>query len=194
MNKSSSTQDPQPVTKEMVISELFSNYPEKGQKFATLMAQAGLHCVGCGAATWETLEAGMLGHGKSYEEIDRLILELNQVVMHELKFDEITLTAKAASQFLTILKKEDKEGWGLRFADKAGGCNGFEYLLDFCKEANEDDCVFDQHGVSIFVKETSLKRLLGSEIDYQEGLYGAGFKVTNPNAKSACNCGTSHNY
>ena len=32
--------------------------------------------------------------------------------------------------------------------------------------------------------------LVGTEIDYVEGLHGAGFKFKNPNVKSTCGCGS----
>ena len=36
-----------------------------------------------------------------------------------------------------------------------------------------------------------LQYLEGTEIDYVEGLHGAGFKFLNPKAKSTCGCGSS---
>ena len=136
----------------------------------------------------------MIGHGKDLQQIDQLVIDLNELLERPLDRGTISLTAKAAQKFLEASLEEGKEGWGLRFGDKAGGCSGFEYLLDFCQHAREDDLVFEQHGVMIIVNEHSAQRLMGCEIDYVEGLYGAGFKVSNPNSKSSCGCGHSHNY
>ena len=33
--------------------------------------------------------------------------------------------------------------------------------------------------------------IAGSEIDFEDALAGAEFKVKNPNAKSSCGCGVS---
>ena len=33
--------------------------------------------------------------------------------------------------------------------------------------------------------------VFGSEVDYVEGLQGAGFQVNNPNVVAACGCGSS---
>ena len=33
--------------------------------------------------------------------------------------------------------------------------------------------------------------VFGSEVDYVEGLQGAGFAVNNPNVVAACGCGSS---
>ena len=45
--------------------------------------------------------------------------------------------------------------------------------------------------VYIFVDPLSYQYLEGTEIDYVEGLHGAGFKFQNPNVKSTCGCGSS---
>jgi iron-sulfur cluster assembly protein len=182
------------ISKVMTIEEILTCFPHKSQKLAQEITNAGLHCVGCGAATWETLEAGMLGHGFSEEAIERLLKRLNEVIAEEGDPTQITMTKRAADKFLEILKEEGKEGWGLRLGDKAAGCSGFEYTLDFSDGAKEDDIVFQSHEVEIHVSKKMAKRLLGCEIDYTEGLQGGGFKISNPNVKSSCGCGTSHNY
>ncbi len=183
-----------PIIRSMTIDSIFANYPEKGQRLAQEMTSAGLHCVGCQAATWETLEVGMLGHGFEEDAIDRLVARLNEIVNKEIDPSTITLTARAAEHFKKILKQDSKQGWALRFADKPGGCNGFEYVLDFSEKALENDTIFTSHGVTIHVETDRLSRLLGCEIDYLEGLMDAGFKVSNPNVKGSCSCGHSQSY
>lgn len=178
----------------MTIEQILSAVPEKGQKIAHALTKAGLQCVGCGAATWETLEAGMYGHGFAEGDIDRLEQELNEIVNAPMETGTISMTKKAAQKFLSILEADNKAGWALRFGDKPGGCGGYEYILDFSKKADADDEVLESHGVQIHVKKNALQRLMGSEIDYQDGLQGAGFKVSNPNVKSSCSCGSSQNY
>jgi iron-sulfur cluster assembly accessory protein len=41
------------------------------------------------------------------------------------------------------------------------------------------------------VDQASLALLAGAELDYKDSLMGAHFAVKNPNATSACGCGTS---
>jgi len=179
----------------MTIEEILSSYPAKSQKLAQVLTQAGLHCVGCGAATWETLEAGVLGHGMSDEDLTRILEGLNTVLAEEeAPVDSVTLTEKAAERFFQILKEEKKEGWALRFGDKPGGCGGYEYILDFSKEAGPDDVIYHCLGVDIHINKNQLPRLLGCSIDYADGLMGGGFKVSNPNAKGSCSCGNSQSY
>ncbi len=178
----------------MTIDEILGKFPEKSQRIAQELTQAGLHCVGCQAATWETLEVGMMGHGFDDEAIEALLKRLNKVIEEKIDTSTITLTETAATKFKEILKADKKEGWGLRFGDKPGGCGGFEYILDFAKKAQDDDEVFYSQEVKIFVNRKMLHRLMGCHIDYREELMGSGFKVTNPNVKGSCSCGNSQSY
>lgn len=185
----------QSITKEMTIDEILSSFPHRSQKLVTAMAKVGLECVGCSAATYETLEAGVFGHGMSEEDLSSLLKVLNQIISEpELDKSGIHLTKAAADKFKEILAEEGKSGWGLRFGDHPGGCGGYEYELDFSQKPSEDDAVFVSHGVEVHVNKNILHRLIGSEIDYHEGLRGAGFKISNPNAKSSCGCGSSQSY
>lgn len=182
------------ISKEMTIEEILSSFPEKGQKITQEMTNAGLHCSSCSAATWETLEAGMLSHGKTPKEIDALVARLNQILTEVVDVNTISLTPKAAKKFKEILDEEGKSNWGLHFSDQPAGCSGFEYILDFSEKPEATDTIFKSEGISIHVPKTSLGRLLGCVIDYVDGLQGAGFKITNPNVKSSCGCGSSHGY
>ena len=184
----------QKVSKEMTIEEIFSRFPHKSQKLAQEMTNRGLHCVGCGAAVWETLEAGMLSHGFSDEDVEEMVDRLNMILAEKMDLASIAFTKRAADKYHQILKEEGKEGWGLRFGDKAAGCSGFEYVLAYSEKANDDDQVFVSHGIAIHVNKNDVSRLLGSEIDFVDGLNGSGFKISNPNAKGSCGCGKSQSY
>jgi iron-sulfur cluster assembly accessory protein len=136
----------------------------------------------------------MLGHGMGEDQIERLVRRLNALLEEEVDETTITLTKRAASKFMEILKEDGKEGWGLRFGEKMAGCSGFEYSLDYSEKANADDVIFISNGIEIHVQERIAPRLKGSEIDFIDGLHNSGFKISNPNAKSSCGCGSSHNY
>lgn len=182
------------IQRDMTIEDIFAKFPQKAQKLSQELTNTGLHCVGCQAATWETLEAGMLGHGYSDEEIGKLVQRLNEILAEVVDLNQINVTKRAAEKFLQILKEEGKEGYALRFGDKPAGCSGFEYTLDFSKEATDDDTVFHSNGIDVHVNKGAVSRLIGSEIDYVDGLNSPGFKITNPNAKSSCGCGKSQSY
>jgi len=184
----------QKIHRQMTIEDIFTHFPHKAQRLAQEITNAGLHCAGCQAATWETLEAGMYGHGMSDDTIDTLVNKLNAVLDEKTDLTSITLTPRAARKYLEILDEEGKHGWGIRFTEEMQGCNGFQYQLDYSETAADNDAVFVSNGIEIHVDKGILPRLLGSEIDYIEGLQNSGFKVTNPNARSSCGCGSSHGY
>lgn len=182
------------ITRDMTIEEIFKCFPGKGQKLAQEMTNSGLHCVGCSASTWETLEAGMLGHGMAESEIDGLIQRLNAILAETEDLSSITITERAAKKYLEILAEEGKTGWGMRFGEKAAGCSGFEFFLDFSEKPKVGDLVLESQGIQIHIHHKSADRLMGSVIDYIDGLHGAGFKISNPHVKSSCGCGNSHGY
>jgi iron-sulfur cluster assembly protein len=181
------------ITRGMTIDELFAKFPQKAQKLAQILSKAGLNCVGCSASTWETLESGVLRHGFSDDVLIKLLKDLNAVLEEESDPETVTLTECAAEKFKAICKAEGKENFGMRFDEKPAGCSGFEYTLDFSAKAMNDDHVIHSHGVDIHIQKKVLGRLLGCEIDYQDGLQ-SGFKITNPNVRSSCGCGSSHGY
>ena len=103
----------------------------------------------------------------------------------------ISLTGAATEKIRALLSgQESGESQALRVAVRGGGCSGFQYALAFDK-AKEDDHVFDVDGVSVVVDKVSMQFVFGSEVDYVEGLQGAGFQVNNPNVVAACGCGSS---
>ena len=103
----------------------------------------------------------------------------------------VILTELAAEKVLEIRKAESiEEDMGLRVRVVGGGCAGFSYDLYFDK-SSEMDKEFTVHGVNVIVDQMSLMYLVGTEIDYIEGLGGAGFKFNNPNVSSTCGCGSS---
>jgi iron-sulfur cluster assembly accessory protein len=103
----------------------------------------------------------------------------------------LSLTEKAVAQVRSILEREKIEGHGLRVSVVGGGCSGFSYGLDFESEKRPEDVVLEVDGITIYLDPASAKYLKGTVLDYVSGLYGAGFKFTNPNVSATCGCGTS---
>ena len=66
----------------------------------------------------------------------------------------------------------------------------FEYALALDQQKDEDH-VFEHQGVAVVVDKVSMQFVFGSEVDYVDGLQGAGFVVNNPNVVAACGCGSS---
>jgi iron-sulfur cluster assembly protein len=105
--------------------------------------------------------------------------------------EAITLSAKAVEKIGELLGSQAESGeQALRVAVRGGGCSGFQYALAF-DQAKDDDHVFEVDGVAVIVDKVSMQFVFGSEVDYVEGLQGAGFQVNNPNVVAACGCGSS---
>ena len=103
----------------------------------------------------------------------------------------ITLSDKAAEKIGELLSGQSEGGeQALRVAVRGGGCSGFQYALAL-DAAKEDDNVFEHNGVAVAVDKVSMQFVFGSEVDFVDGLQGAGFTVNNPNVVAACGCGSS---
>jgi iron-sulfur cluster insertion protein len=103
----------------------------------------------------------------------------------------LSLTPVAAEKVVEIRKSEDIEPhYALRVKVMGGGCAGFQYDL-FFDEQTEGDTIVESHGVTLVCDQMSFMYLMGTQIDYVEGLQGAGFKFENPNTTGSCGCGSS---
>jgi len=102
----------------------------------------------------------------------------------------VSLTESAAKHIAEILGQANPENKGLRIYVETGGCSGMSYAMEISPRKTGDE-VFAAYGVNLFVEERGLVYLAGSVIDYKDGLSGAGFRITNPNAKQTCGCGKS---
>ncbi len=105
----------------------------------------------------------------------------------------IKLTPAAIAKVKDILKTTypDSADMCLRVSIQGGGCSGFSYKMDFDRNINPIDKVYEFDGLKVLVDAASLTYLEVAEIDYIEKLEGAGFKFNNPNVKSTCGCGSS---
>ena len=103
----------------------------------------------------------------------------------------LALTDSAVEQIKRLIARDSRADCGLRIAVTDGGCSGFSYKLDFDNQQRPDDMVLDRQGVKVYVDNSSAPYLAGVVIDFVGGLYGGGFKFTNPNATATCGCGTS---
>ena len=100
-------------------------------------------------------------------------------------------THGAASKVKTLVDEEGNPRLKLRVFVTGGGCSGFQYGFTFDEDVAEDDTIVEREGVSLVVDAMSFQYLVGSEVDYQEGLEGSRFVIKNPNAATTCGCGSS---
>ena len=104
----------------------------------------------------------------------------------------INVTDKAREEIVTLLTNEGKSlEHNIRVSVKGGGCSGLMYDLSFDPEIQDSDEVFEDKGVKILVDKKSLLYLLGTTLDFSDGLNGKGFQFVNPNASRTCGCGES---
>lgn len=106
-------------------------------------------------------------------------------------FDSVKVTDAAFKRLAVLLKDEADKGVKLRVYITGGGCSGFQYGFTFDSLMTEGDIVIDKGNVAVVVDPMSLQYLVGSTIDFTEGLDGSRFIVANPNAKTTCGCGSS---
>jgi iron-sulfur cluster assembly protein len=103
----------------------------------------------------------------------------------------VELTPNAAQHIQAMLQKRG-HGLGLRLGTRKSGCTGFAYVVEYADAEDENDLVFESHGVKIVVDRASLPALDGTEVDYvRTNAINQGFEFRNPNIKDACGCGES---
>ena len=105
--------------------------------------------------------------------------------------NEIRLTDNAVSKVRALVEDEGNSELKLRVYITGGGCSGFQYGFSFDEAVSDDDMVLERGGVTALIDAMSYQYLVGSEVDYLEGLEGSRFVVNNPNATTTCGCGAS---
>ena len=103
----------------------------------------------------------------------------------------ISLTDRAAERIKHIMARAETPKLGVRLGVKNGGCAGMEYTMDYADARDPLDEVVEDKGVTILIEPKAVLFLLGTEMDYEEGVMSSGFIFNNPNQTDACGCGES---
>lgn len=103
----------------------------------------------------------------------------------------MVFTDAAAEKVRSLIEEEQNDNLKLRVFITGGGCAGFSYGFTFDESMAEDDTAVENKGVTMLIDPMSFQYLVGSEVDYKEGLQGSQFMVKNPNATTTCGCGSS---
>lgn len=103
----------------------------------------------------------------------------------------VSLTDAAIDKVRELIASEEESGLALRMAVRPGGCSGFSYEMYFDAEVDDTDIVEEFDDVKVLVDPQSAEMVIGSTLDYKEGLMGAGFAIDNPNVTRSCGCGNS---
>ncbi len=105
--------------------------------------------------------------------------------------ERMTFSDAGASKAAELLAQQTSDTAAIRVFVKSGGCSGYSYGMAIDDAVRAGDRVFEDRGVRLMVDVRSWELLRGSEIDYVENMMGGGFHLSNPNATSACGCGSS---
>ncbi|MBT8244328.1 MAG: iron-sulfur cluster assembly accessory protein [Winogradskyella sp.] len=105
----------------------------------------------------------------------------------------IKVSDTAKQKVIQLMKEDgfDAATDYIRVGVKSGGCSGLSYDLNFDKNQEDGDKVFEDNGVKIIVDKKSFLYLIGTTLEYSGGLNGTGFVFNNPNANRTCGCGES---
>lgn len=103
----------------------------------------------------------------------------------------IEISPAAIIEVKRLMAQEQKENVFLRLGVSTGGCSGMSYSMVLDDKPTELDREFEFDGVKVRVDLKALMYLKGTQLDYENGLMGGGFKFSNPNAKRSCGCGSS---
>ena len=104
----------------------------------------------------------------------------------------ITVTERAKEKAISLMLQDNKPADAfIRVGVEGGGCSGLTYKLEFDSEVKPEDKVFEDKGMKIVCDKKSFLYLIGTELDFSDGLNGKGFQFINPNASRTCGCGES---
>ena len=103
----------------------------------------------------------------------------------------LQITENAVAKVQSLQTEEGNDELKLRVFVTGGGCSGFQYGFSFEDVMADDDTAVTRDGITVLIDSLSYQYLAGSTVDYEEGLMGSRFLITNPNASTTCGCGAS---
>src|SRR3989338_5611383 len=147
MTPTKSTAPSRRVTKDWPVADIVALYP----KVSPVLAEYGLHCVGCSASEFETLEDGCLGHGMTEEDVLSLVSDLNDFIASSpVRVLELTLSKDAALALKEIADREKLPSCGLSVQVDPSG----NFFMEFREGPGEGEKMFchsDVSDVAVFV-------------------------------------------
>jgi iron-sulfur cluster assembly protein len=104
----------------------------------------------------------------------------------------VRITSRAAKVMREQLQRRGTPSAAIRFGIRGGGCTGFSYLFEYEDNGpRANDWATEVDGVTVVVDPKSMIYVEGTEIDFETGMRGHGFRFDNPNADDSCGCGES---
>ena len=103
----------------------------------------------------------------------------------------IIVSDSAKERLVQLLKKDEKNNSYVRVGVESGGCSGLSYKLDFDNIKKDDDEIVEDNDITLLINKKSFLYLVGTTLEFSDGLNGKGFVFNNPNASRTCGCGES---
>ena len=103
----------------------------------------------------------------------------------------IVISDSARDRLLHIMQNENSTKEFVRVGVESGGCSGLIYKLEFDSSKKEDDELIKDNNIQLLVNKKSYLYLVGTTLEFSDGLNGKGFVFNNPNASRTCGCGES---
>lgn len=103
----------------------------------------------------------------------------------------INISDSARDRLIHLLDSDGGKNSFVRVGVESGGCSGLSYKLDFDGNKNEDDELIEDNNIKLLVNKKSFLYLVGTTLEFSDGLNGRGFVFNNPNASRTCGCGES---
>ncbi|MDR2866706.1 MAG: iron-sulfur cluster assembly accessory protein [Methanomassiliicoccaceae archaeon] len=104
----------------------------------------------------------------------------------------VTISADAAKFVSDLLKKNKKEGYGVKIYLAGMACSGPQFGMSFQQKEEEGDKVFQAEGFRMFYDKETAKELDDCVIEFvDDPNFGTGLTIHNPNMKGCSSCGGS---
>ena len=103
----------------------------------------------------------------------------------------IRISDSARDRLIQLIEKDGNNNSFVRVGVESGGCSGLSYKLDFDSSKHEDDELIEDNKIKLLINKKSFLYLVGTTLEFSDGLNGKGFVFNNPNASRTCGCGES---
>ena len=103
----------------------------------------------------------------------------------------ISITQAAANRINHLITARNKPTAGIRVAIRTRGCSGLSYTIEYADEIKKGDEIVHLDNTVVCIDPKAVLFLIGTEMDFQDGVLEKGFVFRNPNEKGRCGCGQS---
>ena len=103
----------------------------------------------------------------------------------------INISDSARDRLRHLLDADTVQKQFVRVGVESGGCSGLSYKLTFDDNKSQDDELIEDNKIKLLINKKSFLYLVGTTLEFSDGLNGKGFVFNNPNASRTCGCGES---